>query len=271
MQERTLTKIPSGLRSHFYDLDNLTGGFARASLIALAGRSQVDISAFALAIAANVAKYGNKSVAYFTIGRPKVKLTQQLLAQESSISLSKISNSKITEQECEVLTKAIALLPNLPLFVDDTPNITVDDIRASLLKLQSHSLQKELGLIVIDRLQLISESSSMNRTEELSKAIRSLKRLAKEFNVPILMLSEINRSVDLRINKRPRLTDIANCGSIEDVADLVLLFYTENYYKSYKSEQEIIEINVAKNRNGSGDTIKLLYTPDLAQFRNLAK
>lgn len=103
MSESARAKTPSGLRSHFYDLDNLTGGFAPASLIAIAGRSPMDISAFALAIAANVAKYGDKSVAYFTIGRPKVRLTQQLLAQESNISLSKISNSKITEQECDRL------------------------------------------------------------------------------------------------------------------------------------------------------------------------
>lgn len=271
MQKSASTKTSSGLRSHFYDLDNLTGSFAPASLTAIAGRSQMDISVFALAIAANVAKYGGKSVAYFTIGRPKVRLTQQLLAQESNISLSKISNSKITEQECDGLIQAIALLPSVPLFVDDTPHITVDDIRAALLKLQSQGLQKELGLVVIDRLQLIGGSSALNRTEELSKIIRSFKRLAKELSVPILMLSEINKSVDLRANKRPRLTDISNCGSIEDVADLVLLVHSENYYKSYKSEQEIIEIIVAKNRNGAGDTIKLLYKPNLAQFRNLAK
>lgn len=168
-------------------------------------------------------------------------------------------------------TFSFALLPCLPLFIDDTLNITVDNVRASILKLHSQGLPKELGLVVIDRLQLISESSAVNRTEELSKITRRLKKLAKEFNVPVLMLSKINQSIDTRVNQRPQLIDLSNCGSTEDVADIVLLIYRENYCKSYKLEQEIIEIIVAENRNSAGDTINLLYKPSLAQFHNLAK
>jgi len=257
------------LRSYFYDLDNLTGGFAPANLIAIASRSGMGKSSFALTIAANVARYSNKSVAFFSLGRSRAKLVQPLISQETNIELSRIATSKITEKENQQLIKAISLYKNLPLFICDAPNITVDSIRTEVVGLQNFLKQKELGLIVIDCLQSIPENSCANSTEQLSKIVRKLKQLAKEFNVPIIMLSEINRSVDTRIDKRPRLTDLSECGSIEDIADLVLMIYRENYYNYRESGLETAELIIAKHRLGAKGTIELLYDPSFSIFRNL--
>lgn len=257
------------LRTHFYDLDALTNGFAPANLIAIASRPGMGKSSFALTIAENVARYSNKSVAFFSLNKSRTKLVQQLISQETGIEVTRIATSKITEEENQQLVKAIALYKSLPLFICDAPHITVDGIRTEVMGLRSSVKQKELGLIVIDCLQSISESSCTNLTEQLSKVVRKLKQLAKEFNVPILMLSEINRSVDTRINKRPRLTDLSECGSIEDIADLVLMIYRENYYNYCKPGLEIAELIVAKHRLGAEGTIKLLYDPSFNVFRNL--
>ena len=258
------------MRSHFYDLDALTYGFAPANLIVIASRPGVGKSSFALTIAENVAKYGNKSVVFFSLTKSRSKLLTQLIAQESDIEISKIANS-VTKQQNEKLIKAIALYKSLPLFIDDTQNITVEGIRAEVLNLQRSYQQKELGLIVVDSLQLIQENTCTNRTEQLSKIVRHLKILAREFNIPILMLSEIDCSVDNRMNKRPRLTDISDCGSIEDIADLVLMIYRENYYDCFVAEREIAELIVVKHRNGATATIQLLYECDFKRFRNIRR
>lgn len=259
----------NGLRSHFYELDALTNGFAPANLIAFASRPGLGKSSLALNIAENVARYDNKSVAFFSLNRSRERLVQQLISQETSIKVSRIAVDKISEKENQRLIKAIALYKSLPLFICDAPNITLEGIRTEILGLQKSHKQKELGLTVIDCLQSISEHSCSNSTEQLSKIVRKLKQLAKEFSVPILMLSQVNRSVDTRIDKRPRLTDLSECGSIEDIADLVLMIYRENYYNYYKSGLEIAEIIVAKHRLGAKGTIKLLYDPDFNVFRNL--
>lgn len=257
------------LRSHFYELDALTNGFAPANLIVLASRPGMGKSSFALTTAANVARYSNKSVAFFSLNRWRVKLVQQLISQETNVEVARIAISRITEKENQQLMRAIALYKRLPLFICDAPNITVDGIRTEIMNLQNHLKQKELGLIVIDCLQFITENSCVNSTEQLSKILRKLKQLAKEFNVPILMLSEINRSVDTRINKRPRLTDLSNCGSLEDIADLVLMIYRESYYSLDESELEIAELIITKHRLGAKGTLKLLYDPSLNVFCNL--
>lgn len=267
----------NALRSHFYELDALTNGFAPASLIAIAqartqgfaSRPGVGKSSLALNIAENVARYSNKSVAFFSLNSSRERLVQQLISQETSIEVSRIAVDKISEKENQQLLKAIALYKSLPLFICDAPNTTIDSIRTKIVNLQNCLRQKELGLIVIDCLQSISEHSGTNPTEQLSKIVRKLKQLAKEFNVPILMLSEINCGIDTRSNKRPRLTNLSECGSIEDIADLVLMIYRENYYNYYKSGLEIAEIIVAKHRLGAKGTIKLLYDPDFNVFRNL--
>lgn len=257
------------LLSHFYNLNNLIGGFAPANLIAIASRPGMGKSSFALTIAENVARYGNNFVAFFSLNKSRAKLVQQLLSQETSIELSRIATAKITEKENQQLVKAIALYKSLPLFICDAPHITVDGIRIEIIGLRNFLKQKELGLVVVDCLQLIGEHSCTNSTEQLSKIVRKLKQLAKELNIPILMLSEVNRSVDTRIDKRPRLTDLSDCGSIEDIADLVLMIYRENYYSYREFKLETAELIIAKNRLGAKGAIELLYDPSFNVFRNL--
>lgn len=267
--EKDSSLFQSSLRSHFYDLDALTYGFAPANLIVLASRPGIGKSSFALTIAANVARYSNKSVAFFSLNRSRVKLVQQLISQETNIEVARIAISKITEKENQQLIRAIALYKSLPLFICDAPNLTVESIRTEIVGLQNYLKQKELGLIVIDCLQLVNENSCINSTEQLSKIVRKLKQLAKEFDVPILMLSEVNRSVDTRINKRPRLTDLSECGSIEDIADLVLMIYRENYYSYRESGLETAELIIVKHCLGAKGIIELLYDPNFRMFRNL--
>lgn len=261
----------SSLQSYFYDLDSSTGGFAPANLIAIASRPGMGKSSFALTIGANVARYSRKPVAFFSLNKSRAKLVQQLISQQTNIEVARIATSRTTEQENQRLTKVIALHKSLPLFICDTPNITVDGIRTEVVNLQNSLKQEELRLIVVDCLQCISENSCTNSTEQLSKIIRNLKKLAKEFNLPVLMLSEINRSVDSRINKRPQLTDLSECGSIEDVADLVLMIYRENYYNYHVGGLENAEVIVAKHRLGTKSTIELLYDPNFNIFRNIRK
>lgn len=267
--EKDSSLFQSSLRSYFYDLDALTYGFAPANLIVLASKPGMGNSSFALTIAENVARYGNKSVAFFSLDRSRAKLVQQLMSQETGIEVARVAASRTTEKETQQLIKVIALYRSLPLFICDAPNITVDGIRTEILNLQNHLKQKELGLIVIDCLQSIPENSCAKSTEQLSKVVRKLKQLAKEFNVPIIMLSEINRSVDTRIDKRLRLTDLSECGSIEDIADLVLVIYRENYYNYRESGLETAELIIAKHRLGAKGTIELLYDPNFNVFRSL--
>ncbi|HAO11832.1 MAG TPA: replicative DNA helicase, partial [Planktothrix sp. UBA8407] len=174
----------------------------------------------------------------------------------------------ISQSEWEPLTMAISSLAELPIFIDDTPNITVTEMRSKARRLQTEN-GGVLGLILIDYLQLM-EGGSDNRVQELSRITRSLKGLARELNVPVIALSQLSRSVESRTNKRPMLSDLRESGSIEQDADLVMMIYRDDYYNPDTPDRGITEIIMAKHRNGPTGTIKLLFDPQYTKFRNLA-
>jgi len=257
-----------GLPCGFYDLDAMTGGFQRSDLIIVAGRPSMGKTSFALNLAHNVAALHKLPVAIFSLEMSKEQLVQRLLASEAGIESNRLRAGRVSQNEWEPLSRAIGMLSEMPVFIDDTPNITVTEMRSQARRLQAEQ-GVEMGLILLDYLQLM-EGSGDNRVQELSKITRSLKGLARELNVPIIALSQLSRGVESRTNKRPMMSDLRESGSIEQDADLVIMLYRDEYYNNDTPDRGIAEIIINKHRNGPTGTVKLLFDPQYTRFRNLA-
>ncbi|MBD2444802.1 replicative DNA helicase [Dolichospermum sp. FACHB-1091] len=260
-----LPGIPCG----FYDLDGMTSGFQRSDLIIVAGRPSMGKTAFCLNLAHNIAAGYKLPVAVFSLEMSKEQLVQRLLASEAGIESSYLRSGRISQTQWEPLSRAIDKLSETPMFIDDTANITVTQIRSQARRLQAEQ-NGNLGLIVIDYLQLM-EGAGDNRVQELSRITRSLKGLARELSVPVLALSQLSRGVEARTNKRPMLSDLRESGSIEQDADIVMMLYRDEYYSPDTPDRGIAEVIIAKHRNGPTGTIKLLFDPQFTKFKNLAK
>jgi replicative DNA helicase len=260
-----LPGIPCG----FYDLDAMTSGFQRSDLIIVAGRPSMGKTAFCLNLAHNIAASYKLPVAVFSLEMSKEQLVQRLLASEAGIETGYLRSGRISQTQWEPLSRAIGMLSEMPIYIDDTPNITVTEMRSQARRLQAE-LSSELGLIIIDYLQLM-EGAGDNRVQELSKITRSLKGLARELSVPIIALSQLSRGVESRTNKRPMLSDLRESGSIEQDADLVIMLYRDDYYNSDSPDRGVAEVIIAKHRNGPTGTVKLLFDPQYTKFKNLAR
>jgi replicative DNA helicase len=260
-----LPGIPCG----FYDLDAMTGGFQRSDLIIVAGRPAMGKTAFCTNIAHHIAAGGQRlPVAVFSLEMSKEQLVQRILSSEAKIESNRLRSGRISQSEWEPITEAIGNLSELPIFIDDTPNVTVTEIRSKARRLQAEQ-GGSLGLILLDYLQLM-EGSSDNRVQELSRITRSLKGLARELSVPIIALSQLSRSVEARTNKRPMMSDLRESGSIEQDADLVIMLYRDEYYNPDSPDRGIAEVIITKHRNGPTGIIKLLFDAQFTCFRNLA-
>jgi replicative DNA helicase len=264
-QKTSLPGIPCG----FYDLDAMTSGFGRSDLIIIAGRPSMGKTSFALNVAHNIAKEQHLPIAVFSLEMSKEQLSQRLLAAEAEIDSNRLRSGRLSQNDFEPLVRAMGDLANLPIYIDDTANITVTQMRSQLRRLQSQ-YQDKLGLVLLDYLQLM-EGSSDNRVQELSKITRSLKGLARELNVPIIALSQLSRSVEQRTNKRPMMSDLRESGSIEQDADLIIMLYRDSYYNPDSPDRNAAEIIVTKHRNGPTGTVKLLFEPEFTQFRNMQR
>jgi len=257
-----------GINSGFYDLDAMTGGFQRSDLIVVAGRPSMGKTALALNIARNVAGTQQLPVAIFSLEMSKEQLTQRLLASEAQIDSNRLRSGRIAQQDLGSLSSAIAQLSEVPIYIDDTANASVMQMRSLARRLQAE--QGELGLILVDYLQLMEGSGSDNRVQELARITRGLKTLARELKVPVVALSQLSRGVEQRTNKRPMLADLRESGSIEQDADLVIMLYRDSYYNPDSPDRDVAEAIITKHRNGPTGTVKLLFSPELTQFRNLA-
>ncbi|MEO1519176.1 MAG: replicative DNA helicase [Cyanobacteria bacterium J06633_2] len=261
-----LPGIPCG----FYDLDAMTQGFQRSDLIITAGRPAMGKTSFVLNIARHISGGPNKQpVAVFSLEMSKEQLVYRLLSAEAKIESGRLRSGRISQHEWGPLGHAISNLSQLPIFIDDTPNISVNEIRSKCRRLQAEQ-GGAIGLILIDYLQLMEGSGSENRVQELSKVTRSLKGLARELNVPIMALSQLSRGVESRTNKRPMMSDLRESGSIEQDADLIIMLYRDEYYNPDTPDRGISEVIITKHRNGPVGTVKLLFDPQFTQFRNLA-
>jgi replicative DNA helicase len=265
-QEIALPGIPCG----FYDLDGMTSGFSRSDLIIIAGRPSMGKTSFALNISLNIAKREQLPVAIFSLEMSKEQLAQRLLSSEAKIPSNRLRSGRISQNEFEPLANAVANLSELPIYIDDTANLSVMQMRSQVRRLQAQQKNK-LGLVLLDYLQLMEGSGSDNRVQELSRITRSLKGLAREINVPIIALSQLSRGVEQRNNKRPMLSDLRESGSIEQDADLVIMLYRDEYYNPDTPERGLAEVLIVKHRNGPTGIVKLLFKAELTKFENLAR
>ncbi|MBW4523022.1 MAG: replicative DNA helicase [Scytolyngbya sp. HA4215-MV1] len=269
IEQRSLGMVLPGISCGFYDMDAMTQGFQRSDLIIVAGRPSMGKTALCLCLARNIATFHKLPVAVFSLEMSKEQLVQRLLSSEAQIESGRLRAGRISQQEWEPLGHAISNLSQLGIYIDDTPNITVTEMRSKARRLQAEQ-GGALGLILVDYLQLMESSNSDNRVQELSKITRSLKGLARELNVPIIALSQLSRGVESRTNKRPMMSDLRESGSIEQDADLIMMIYRDEYYNPDTPDRGISEVIITKHRNGPTGTVKLLFEPQYARFRNLA-
>jgi len=227
-------------------------------------------TSFALNVASNIAQKHNLPVAVFSLEMSKEQLAQRMLSSESRIESNRLRSGRLSQNEFEPLGIAMANLVELPIFIDDTANLTVMQMRAQLRRLKAEK-KDELGLVLLDYLQLMEGSGSENRVQELSRITRSLKGLARELNVPVIALSQLSRGVEQRTNKRPMLSDLRESGSIEQDADLVLMLYRDEYYQPDSVDRGVAEIIIAKHRNGPTGIVKMLFQAELTKFLNLQR
>jgi replicative DNA helicase len=274
LKQKALKPSLSGISSGFFDLDSFTQGFQRSDLIIIAGRPSMGKTALALNIGLNIIKSSKQPVLFFSLEMSKEQLTYRLLTNETDITNSRLKTGNLYKEDWLKLNSTIKYLSTLPFFIDDTSNPSIQDIKSKIKKILFE--QNQIGLIIIDYLQLMQNSKfkTDNRAQELSQITRSLKNLAREFNVPIIALSQLSRSVESRTNKRPILSDLRESGSIEQDADLVLMLYRESYYTSTESEEALtdfdsVELIISKQRNGPIGTVDLYFDSSRTKFLNI--
>ena len=261
-----ITGVPSGFR----ELDKLTSGFQPGNLIIIAARPSMGKSALALCAAANLGVRHETPVALFTLEMSKAEVTQRLMCSEAKVESQRLRSGRLAQDDWPRLTAACDKLMKAPIYVDDTGSITMMELRSKARRLKSR--EPKLGMIIVDYLQLMTSGSNPeNRVQEVSQISRQLKVLARDLEVPILALSQLSRAVEQRHDKRPILSDLRECGSIEQDADLVAFVYRDEYYNGEESDsQGLAEVILAKHRNGPTDAVKLSFLKRYAKFTDLA-
>lgn len=261
-------KIPPGISTGFYDFDAMTSGLQREDLIIVAGRPSMGKTAWALQVANYISKSGLPT-AVFSLEMSKEQLTQRIQSSDTQIDTTSLKNGKLTQQQWEVYCNTTGI--SKPLFICDDPNINVGEMLSMLRSLIKE--QGQLGLVVIDYLQLMSEpryARSDNRVQELSFITKSLKGIARELKVPVVCLSQLSRGVEARTNKRPMMSDLRDSGATEQDADLVVMLYRDEYYNPETVDVGVAEIILAKHRNGPTGTVKLLFDSQYTEFKNMS-
>ena len=269
IESRSIGTSVAGIPVNFYDLDAMTQGLQRSDLIIVAGRPAMGKTSIVLNLAKNVAQLHDLPVCIFSLEMSKEQLTYRLLSMEVGIESGRLRTGRLQQDEWPLLGQGINTLGQLPMFIDDKPNSSVLEMRSLCRRLIAEQ-GKELGLIIIDYLQLMEGSTPDNRVQELSRITRGLKGMARELKVPVIALSQLSRGVESRTNKRPMLSDLRESGSIEQDADLVLMIYRDEYYNPDTADRGITEVIVTKHRNGPVGTVKLLFEPQFTRFKNLA-
>ena len=255
----------SGMESGFKDLDLKTSGLNNSDLIIVAARPAMGKSAFALNIATAVAK-SNVPVLIFTLEMSKEQMVNRILCSEAQVDSMKVRTGKLDTDDWVKLGKASGDLADVPIFIDDTPGLSSAELRA---KCRKAKLEQNIGLVVVDHMQLMESSrSSLSRQQEISEISRSLKILAKELNVPVIALSQLSRASEQRPDHRPMLSDLRESGAIEQDADIVMFLHREDYYNPETEKKNVAEIIIAKNRQGQTGTVELAWLPQYTKFAN---
>lgn len=261
-EERLKRGIPTG----FIDLDKMLGGLQRSDLIILAARPSLGKTSLALNFAQNAAVRFNATVAIFSLEMSKTQLAARLIATETGIDSTRLRTGQLTEQDRRKLSHAIGVLSQAPIYIDDTPGISITELRS-----KARRLHAEVGvdLVVVDYLQLIVGRATDNRVQEISEISRSLKALARELHVPVLAISQLSRAVESRSPHIPMLSDLRESGSIEQDADVVLFIYRDDYYNRESEKRGIADIYIAKHRNGPVGQVSLLFLDKTTKFLDL--
>ena len=265
-RKQHITGVPTG----FTELDYKTAGFHGSDLILIAARPAMGKSAFALNIATNAAVRANVPVVIFSLEMSKEQMVNRILCSEAMVDSNKVRTGKLEEDHWTKLAGSIGPLSEAEIFIDDTPGISVTEIRAKCRKLK---LEKNIGMVVIDYLQLVQGSNKRNgsREQEISEISRYLKILAKEIGVPVIALSQLSRAVEQRPDHRPMLSDLRESGAIEQDADIVMFLYRDDYYNQDSEKKDIAEVIIAKHRGGSTGTVELLWLGSYTKFVNLER
>lgn len=259
----------TGLATGFTDLDQQLAGLQPADLIVVAGRPAMGKSSFAMCVCENIALREKVGVAVFSLEMSKENLAQRLLCSHARINAHNVRSGVLSASDWPNLTKAAGKLSEAPIFIDDSPGITILELRAKARRLKS---KEGIGLVIVDYLQLMEDSSrSENRQQEISVISRSLKALARELNVPVIAISQLSRAPERRETFRPRLSDLRESGAIEQDADVVLMLFREEYYNLTDENQGIAEVIIAKQRNGPTGSVKLAFIKDYTRFENLGR
>ena len=266
-RKQHITGVPTG----FVELDYKTAGLHGSDLVLIAARPAMGKTAFALNIATHAAVKAKVPVAVFSLEMSKEQLVNRILCSESMVDSNKVRTGKLEEDDWGKLASSIGPLSEAEIYIDDTPGISITEIRAKCRKLK---LEKDIGLVVVDYLQLVQGTNvrrNGSREQEISEISRSLKILAKELNVPVVALSQLSRAAEKRDDKRPMLSDLRESGAIEQDADIVMFLYRDDYYNKESEKKDIAEVIIAKHRGGSTGTVELLWMGSYTKFVNLEK
>ncbi|AFN74932.1 replicative DNA helicase [Melioribacter roseus P3M-2] len=273
-KKTSFNAVPSG----YYELDTMLGGFQKSDLVIIAARPSMGKTAFAMSIARNAAVDHQVPIAVFSLEMSTIQLATRLISAEAKINAHSLRTGKFKAEDYARISRTVHKLSKAPIYIDDTPGITVLELRAKARRLKN---EKNIGMIVVDYLQLVNPSTMLeSREREISTISRSLKALAKELNVPVIALSQLNRAVEQRSDKKPMLSDLRESGSIEQDADVVIFLYRPEVYgiTTYtngeaggESTDGIAEVIIGKQRNGPIGEIKLKFVKEYARFENLEK
>jgi len=258
----------TGLSTGFHELDLMTSGLHGSELIIVAARPAMGKSAFAINIATNSVMKNKKGAVIFNLEMSKEQVANRILCSEALVDSNKLRTGKLESEDWVKIASTVSTLSEAEIYIDDTPGITAMEIRAKCRKLK---MEKDIGLVVIDYLQLISGSGKrgQSREQEISEISRALKILAKELDIPVIALSQLARSAEKRDDKRPMLSDLRESGAIEQDADIVTFLYRDDYYNPDSEEKNVAEVIIAKQRGGSTGTVKLAWLPEFTKFGDL--
>jgi replicative DNA helicase len=262
---------PPGYLTGLYDLDALMGGLVRKDLTIIAARASMGKTWFAIYLALQIAKTYKLPVVFFSAEMSRESLTKRMLAHVSGINSQRLMWNNIYEEEWKKLSEAVGSLSELPIFIDDTPGVSLTpaSMRSVLRRIECE--HGNLGLVILDYLQLLGERNAGNRAQDVGAIAGSCKAIAKEFDVPFVALAQINRGVEARNDKRPLMSDLKDSGDIEQDADLAICLYRDDYYDTESIERDKIELIVRKQRYGSLGTAKCWFNPEKGTFRNILK
>ncbi len=270
IEQSSLGKYTTGVPVLFYDFDAMTQGLQRGSLIVIAGRPSMGKTSFAMNLATNVAKANNLPVCYFSLEQSREQMSYRFLSMELGIESGRLRTGRLHQDEWDLLGREMEDIGELPIFICDKGSIKVKEMLRKCRKIKEKKGLGELGLVIVDYIQMMDGPNKKSRDKELSKIILDLKTMAKALDVPVVLMSQLSRDVEKRKHHRPMLCDLRETQGLEAHADVVVMLYRDEFYHPETEERGIAELIVTKHRHGPIGTVKLLFEPQFTRYRNLA-